>query len=91
MSPYTIQYTPRADRDLEKLPRETAQKVIRAIHNLREDPYHAIKKIKACNPIHPIYSFRAQRDIRVLLSIHNEILIIHILEVEHRKHSYRDF
>ncbi len=72
-------YTPRADRDLEKLPRETAQKVVRAIHDLREDPYHAIKKIKASNPSHPIYSFRAQRDIRVLLSIHNEVLIIHIL------------
>jgi len=91
MSQYTIQYTPRADRDLEKLSRETAHKVVQAIHELREEPYHFIKKNKASDPRHPVYSFRAQRDIRVLLSIHDNVLIIHILEVEHRKHSYRDF
>ncbi len=91
MSLYTIQYTSRADRDLDKLPRETAQNVVRAIHELREHPYHFIKKIKVSNPRHPVYSFRAQRDIRVLLSIHDDVLIIHVLEVEQRKHSYRDF
>ena len=91
MSPYTIQYTPRAVRDLEKLPGDTAHKVVQAIHELREDPYRFIRKIKASGPRHPVYSFRAQWDIRVLLSIHDDVLIIHILEVEHRKHSNRDF
>jgi mRNA interferase RelE/StbE len=38
-----------------------------------------------------VYSFRVMRDVRALLSIHNDVLIIHVLEVEHRKHSYRDF
>jgi mRNA interferase RelE/StbE len=31
------------------------------------------------------------RDVRALLSIHDDLLVIHVLEVEHRKHSYRDF
>jgi mRNA-degrading endonuclease RelE of RelBE toxin-antitoxin system len=31
------------------------------------------------------------RDVRALLSIHDDVLVIHLLEVEHRKHSYRDF
>jgi mRNA interferase RelE/StbE len=91
MSLYTIRYTPRADRDLEKLPKVTARKVVQAIHKIRENPYLFIKKIKASNPRHPVYSLRAQRDVRVLLSIHDDVLIIHVLEVEHRKHSYQDF
>ena len=91
MSQYTVKYTPRADRDLEKLPAEIAQKVVQAIHEMKKAPYHFIKKIKASNSRHPIYSLRVRRDVRVLLSIHDDVLIIHVLEVEHRKHSYRDF
>ncbi len=91
MSPYRVKYTHRADRDLEKLPAETARKVISAIHNIREDPYRFIKKIKASNPHHPVYSLRVRRDVRTLLSIHNDILIIHVLEIDYRKQAYRDF
>jgi mRNA interferase RelE/StbE len=88
---YTIRYTPRSDRDLGRLDKDTAQKVVQAIHELRESPYKYIKKLKASNPNHPVFSFRVRRDIRVLLSIHDNVLVIHILEVEHRKHSYRDY
>jgi mRNA interferase RelE/StbE len=91
MSHYTVKYAPRADRDLENLPPEIAQKVVQSIHEIREAPYNSIKKVKVSNPRHPIYSLRVRRDIRVLLSIHDDVLIIHVLEVEHRKHSYRDF
>jgi len=91
MSPYRVQYTHRADRDLEKLPREVAGKVVSAIHQIREDPYRFIKKMKASNPDHPVYSFRVRRDVRALLSIHDDLLIIHVLEIEHRKQAYRDF
>jgi mRNA interferase RelE/StbE len=91
MSLYRVRYTPRADRDLSKLTPEIAQKVVSTIHDIRESPYLYIKKMKASNPLHPIYSLRVHRDIRALLSIHDDVLVIHVLEVEHRKHSYRDF
>jgi mRNA interferase RelE/StbE len=91
MSPYRVKYTHRADRDLEKLPPETARKVISAIHNIRDDPYRFIKKIKASNPDHPVYSLRVRRDVHALLSIHNDVLIIHVLEIDYRKQAYRDF
>ena len=91
MSPYRVQYTHRADRDLEKLPREIARKVVSAIHQIRDDPYRFIKKMKASNPDHPVYSLRVRRDVRALLSIHDDLLIIHVLEIEHRKQAYRDF
>ena len=91
MREYRIEYTPRADRDLSKLPPDIANKIVSALHGIRVDPYQYVKKMKASNPKHPVYSFRVMREVRALLSIHDDVLIIHVLEVEHRKHSYRDF
>ena len=91
MREYRVEYTSRADCDLSKLHPDIAIKVVSAIHGIRADPYLYVKKMKASNPNHPVYSFRIRRDVRALLSIHNDVLIIHVLEVEHRKHSYRDF
>ncbi len=91
MSVYLVRYTRRARQDLRKLPREVAQKTIRTIDEISDAPYLYVKKLKASNPKHPVYSFRVMREVRALLSIHDDVLIIHVLEVEHRKHSYRDF
>jgi mRNA interferase RelE/StbE len=91
MSLYRVKYTRRADRDLEKLPPEIARTVVSAIHTIKKDPYHFIKRLKASNPDHPVYSFRVRRDIRALLSIHDDLLIIHVLEIDHRRQAYRDF
>ena len=91
MSTYEVKYTPRADRDLGKLPTEIARQVIQKIHEIRKEPYHFIKKIKASNPNHPVYSVRIRRGARAFISIHDDVLIIHVLEVEYRKTAYRDF
>jgi len=91
MSLYKVKYTPRADRDLEKLPLAIARKVIRSIGEISDAPYSSIKKLKGSNPRHPVYSLRIGKEIRVLLSIHDNVLIIHVLEIENRKQSYRDF
>jgi mRNA interferase RelE/StbE len=91
MSLYRVKYTRRADRDLEKLPPEIARNVVSAIQNIKKDPYQGIKKIKTSNPDHPVYSFRVRKDVRALLSIHDDVLIIHVLEIDYRKQAYRDF
>jgi len=91
MSTYQVKYTPRADRDLSKLPPEIARQAIRKIHEICEEPYHHIRKLKASNPRHPVYSVRIRRGVRAFLSIHDDVLIIHVLEVEYRKTAYRDF
>lgn len=91
MSPYQNKYAPRADRDPGRLLPELARQVIRKIHALCEEPYHHIKKIKGSHPKHPIYSVRIHRGLRAFLSIHDDVLIIHVLEGEYRKTTYRDF
>ena len=88
---YRIQYTSRARKDLHRLDTKTAQRIIRALHTLCDDPYHTIKKLKGGTPAHPVYTFRIGLYYRAILSVHDTVLIIHVLEVEGRNQAYRDF
>ncbi len=88
---YRIEYTSRARKDLHKLDRTIAQRIIRALHGLSDSPYSQIKKLKGTNPGHPVYTFRIGNQYRAILSIHDTVLIIQVLEVEDRKQVYRDF
>jgi len=88
---YQLEYTERARKDLKKLNKETAQRVIRALHTIKEDPYHHIKKLKGTRPEHPLYTYRIGLYYRAILSIHDSVLVILVLEIEDRKQSYRDF
>ena len=88
---YRIEYTSRARKDLHKLDRPTAQRVIRALHGLSDRPYSQIKKLKGTDPGHPVYTFRIGSEYRAILSVHDTVLVIHVLEIEDRKKVYRDF
>jgi mRNA interferase RelE/StbE len=88
---YRIQYTSRAQKDLQRLDKNIAQRVIRAIHTLRDNPYYSIKKLKGGAHQHPVYTLRIGLYYRAILSIHDNVLIIHVLEIEDRKQAYRDF
>jgi mRNA interferase RelE/StbE len=88
---YRIEYTSRARKDLHKLGRTTAQRIIRALHGLSDRPYSPIRKLKGTNPGHPVYTFRIGTEYRAILSIHDTVLVIHVLEIEDRKQVYRDF
>jgi mRNA interferase RelE/StbE len=88
---YRLEYTARARKDLQKLERPTAQRIIRALHGLSDSPYTQLKKLKGTNPGHPVYTFRIGKQFRVILSIHDTVLVIQVLEIEDRKQVYRDF
>ncbi|HNQ26116.1 MAG: Plasmid stabilization system protein [Euryarchaeota archaeon ADurb.BinA087] len=88
---YRIEYTSRARKDLHKLERTIAQRIIRALHGLSDHPYSQIKKLKGTNPGHPIYTFRIGTRYRAILLIHDIVLVIQVLEIEDRKQVYRNF
>jgi mRNA interferase RelE/StbE len=88
---YRMDYTARARRDLKKLDRKNAQRIIRVLNSLTDDPYSQIKKLKGTNPSQPIFTFRIGLFYRAILSIHDDVLVIHVLEIEDRKKAYRDF
>jgi mRNA-degrading endonuclease RelE of RelBE toxin-antitoxin system len=76
---YPLEYTERARKDLKKLERETAQRVIRALRTIKEDPYQRIKKLKGTRPQHPVYTYRIGFYYRAILSIHESVLVILVL------------
>ncbi|HII75875.1 MAG TPA: type II toxin-antitoxin system RelE/ParE family toxin [Methanolinea sp.] len=88
---YRILYTSRARKDLRRFPDIVARRIIRAIHTLGEEPYLNVKKLKGGALDHPVYTFRIGLYHRAILSIHDEVLVIHVLEIEDRKQAYRDF
>jgi mRNA interferase RelE/StbE len=88
---YRLEYTSRARKDLYKLDKQTAQRIIRALHVLTEDPYSRIKKLKEGMPGHPVYTYRIGLSYRAILSVHDSVLVIHVFEIEDRKQAYRDF
>jgi len=71
--------------------KNSAQRVTRAIHTIRDDPFHSIKELKGGAPEHPLYTFKIGLYYRALLSVHDSVLILHVLEIENRKRSYGDF
>jgi mRNA interferase RelE/StbE len=85
---YQMEYTERARKDLKKLDKETARRVIRALRKIKEDPYHHIKKLKGARPQHPVYTYRIRLYYRAILSIHDNVLVILVLEIEDSKQSY---
>lgn len=86
---FSVIYTARARRDLKQLPREIAQRCIRAISNIKEDPFPFVKKLKGSRQA-PLYSLRIG-EYRAILSIEDDRLIIFIIEIGHRSGVYRKY
>ncbi len=90
MTPYTVEYTDRAKKDLHRLERADAQRIVRAVRSMKENPREHVEKLKTSAGAVPIYSFHVGQ-FRVLLEIVDARLLVLVLEVRHRKTSYRDF
>ena len=74
---YTVQYTSRAIKDINKLPPEVRKRIFDAIHGIKEEPYSHVKKLKT-PPDSLIYSLRVG-EYRVLLNITRSHLIIFVI------------
>ena len=90
MTPFTVEYTDRAKRDLHRLERTDAQRIIRGIGMIKENPRSRVEKLKTSTATAPVYSLHVGR-FRVLLEIVDARLLVLVLEVRPRKTSYRDF
>ncbi len=90
MTRYRLDYTARADKDLEKLERSDARRLIRALEGIRDDPRGYVEKLKTSVAGSPIYSLHVGH-FRALLQILDDRLLVLVLEVRQRKTAYRDF
>ncbi|MEX0774259.1 MAG: type II toxin-antitoxin system RelE/ParE family toxin [Phycisphaeraceae bacterium] len=79
---YDLRFKPRAVRDLERLPRPLAQRVIAKIEAMREDLHGDVKRLTNFSPE---YRLRVG-DYRVLFDLESSNVIIY--RVIHRRDAY---
>ncbi|GAA5261649.1 type II toxin-antitoxin system RelE family toxin [Methanocalculus sp. MC3] len=91
MIPFDIVIIPPAERDLARLDPHSAQRIQKALTDLanEENPYRFIKRLEG-NHNPPFFSLRVGK-YRAILKIHNERLIIVVVEVGPRRTVYRTF
>jgi len=85
---YEVRLTRSAQRALtEELPEKIAAAAWNFIMGaLSENPHRVGKQLR--EPLHPLYSAR-RGEYRVIYRIHDDVLIIEIVTIAHRRDSYR--
>ncbi len=88
---YKVLISARAKKDLGKLPVPVGKAVYHELTTLANEtnPKNHVKKLKGSR-IPSFYSLRAG-DYRVILTIDNSVMIIHVIEAGHRSSIYRQY
>jgi len=84
---YRIEIKKSAAKKLKKIPRPDQKRISIAIDNLAENlPNPDTTKMKGNNPFHKI----RVGDYRIIYEIQNNVLLILIIKIGHRKDIYRN-
>jgi len=85
--PFTLVYTSRALKDLEKLSKAVNRRIVTALERLAggEDPERSVKRLRDS----PLYSLRVGT-YRVILDIRREKITIFVLRAGPRRNVNRD-
>jgi len=88
---YRVFLTARARRDIRSIPRDTALKIGRELHDLSEepDPKRYVKRLQG-NHNPSFYSLRIGA-YRAIMNIIDDVIVIHVVEVGHRSTIYRHY
>ncbi len=84
MAKYKIEIKKTAEKELNKLPRNDLKKIIQKIQNLAENP-----RPPGCKKLTGEEKYRIRSgNYRILYMIENNILIIYIIKIGHRRDVY---
>ena len=84
---YAVNYTSSAKKDLMKLPSDMQERIRYAIEELQENPRHrGVEKLTTSSKSQE-YRIRVG-DYRVKFLIHDDILMIFVIKIAHRKNVY---
>ncbi len=88
MAMYKIEIDQSAEKELAALPKEALRKVVRLINGLEREPRPSgVKKLKASDE--NLYRIRSG-DYRIVYAVAEEIKIVNIRRIRHRKDVYRN-
>ena len=86
MASYRIEWKKSARKELKRLDRPIIPRILKLVETLAEDPHPP----GSCKIIGARNTFRIRSgDYRIVYSIHEEVLIVQIIRVGHRKEVYR--
>lgn len=84
--PYRIEFTRAADRGLSEVPRNNQTRIARRIDVLADDPRpRGVRKLAGEGDL---YRIRVG-DYRVVYEIHEQVLLVLVIRVAHRRDVYR--
>lgn len=86
MRSYHVRFTKRAAKELSKLPRTAQERIAAAVDGLKEEPRPAgVTKLSGDAEL---YRIRVG-DYRVLYGIEDDVLLVLVVRVGHRRDVYR--
>ena len=81
---YEVIFTPKAEKQLEKLPKDIRRRILQALKRIRIRPEsHLVKLVDD-----PAYKFRVG-DYRLFIDIIHNKLILLVVKVGHRRNVYK--
>lgn len=83
---YEVKWTETSLRQLEKLDRSVAKRIVDKVESISDDPLMYVQKLMGFG----LYRLRVG-DYRVIMSIERKKMIIFVLEVGHRSVVYRKY
>jgi mRNA interferase RelE/StbE len=84
---YTLEFTPKALRELRKLDRPIVERIKAATEALRDEPRPAGTKM--LTGMHGVLRIRVAGDYRVLYTINDDRLVVLVVDAGHRRQVYR--
>lgn len=85
MEKYKIEIKESAVKELDSIPRKDLKKIVQKIRSLSNNP-----RPNGCVKLSGREHYRIrQGDYRILYSIENEILVVYVIKIGHRKEVYR--
>ena len=85
---YKIEWKHSVKKELKKLKKSDIPRIIEAVENLSVNPYYTgTRKLQGCEQL---YRIRVG-EYRIVYSVKNEVLLVEIIRVGHRKDIYRKF
>ncbi len=86
---FTLEFTPSALRELEKLDPSVRRKVFSDIEKLKENPHpHGVEKMETKEKLYRVY-LGPGKNYRAIYQIRDEALLVLVVKVGHRKEVYR--
>lgn len=83
---HSIKIKPSADKELDALQTDQRKRVLKSVYALSSNPRPSgCKKLKSSD----LYRIRAG-DYRIIYEIHDDVLIVLVVKVGHRREVYRD-